>query len=218
MLVVDDQPAHRFILNEQLKILGVRAVVVSSGAQALQVIEQQAIRLVLLDCYMPEISGYEVARRIRAREPGPDYLPIIALSVQSGPAHQKRCMDSGMDGVLKKPLYLDALRNLLQLWLDHEPSPATRSVAHYDAAMLQSLYREALEKDLAALQGAISRADFPEASHRAHRIKGAGLMMGAQAIAEAAKATEQAIGAKADDTTLWDAIAQLLQAIEHWYH
>ncbi|WP_248800132.1 response regulator [Pseudomonas sp. MWU13-2105] len=214
---MDDQPAHRFILNEQLKILGIRAVVVSSGAQALQVIEQQPIRLLLLDCYMPEINGYEVARRIRARERGPEYLPIIALSVQSGPAHQKRCMDSGMDGVLKKPLYLDALRNLLQLWLDHEPSPAARPVPHYDAAMLQSLYREALEKDLATLQGAVSRADFAEASHRAHRIKGAGLMMGAQAIAETAKVLEQAIGARAGELTMRDAVAQLQQSIEDWY-
>ncbi len=166
---------------------------------------------------MPEISGYEVARRIRARERGSNYLPIIALSVQSGSAHQKRCMDSGMDGVLKKPLYLDALRNLLQLWLDHEPSSATRPVPHYDVAMLQSLYREALEKDLAALRDAVTRADFPEASHRAHRIKGAGLMMGAQAIAEAAKMLEQAIGAQVSGTPTWGAIERLRQAIEHWY-
>ncbi|MEF9672610.1 response regulator [Pseudomonas sp. PCH446] len=158
---MDDQPAHRFILNEQLKILGIRAVVVSSGAQALKAIEQQPIRLMLLDCYMPQISGYEVARRIRARERGPNYLPIIALSVQSGPAHLKRCMDSGMDGVLKKPLYLDALRNLLQLWLDHEPSPPARPVSHYDAAMLQSLYREALEKDLATLRRQSPVQTFP---------------------------------------------------------
>lgn len=214
---MDDQSAHRFILNEQLKILGIRAVLVSSGAQALMAIEQQPIRLMLLDCYMPEISGYEVARRIRARERGSAYLPIIALSVQSGPAHQKRCMDSGMDGVLKKPLYLDALRNLLQLWLDHEPSPAARPVPHYDAVMLQALYREALEKDLAALRDAVTHADFPEASHRAHRIKGAGLMMGAQAIAETAKALEQALAAQACDTPLWSAIAQLRQAVEQWY-
>ena len=73
-----------------------------------------------MDCHMPEMDGYETTRRIRQREASPNLprVPIIAISAATDAVHLKRCMDSGMDSVLKKPLRLDELRSMLGLWLD----------------------------------------------------------------------------------------------------
>ena len=213
VLVVDDQPAQRVLLRGQLERLGVDSVAAASGAQALQALAQQRVGIVLLDCCMPQLSGYEVARKIRERECGPDYLPIIALSVESSWTHLEQCMDCGMDGALMKPLHLDKLRNLLHVWLGQKTLLPTRpAVVSYDPLLLASMYHRDLKTELASLHGAVARMDLAEVSYRAHRIKGIGLLIGAQAIVEEATALEWAGGAKASEMAV-RAVERLHQAI-----
>ncbi|MDZ4360213.1 MAG: ATP-binding protein, partial [Variovorax sp.] len=126
VLVVEDHPGNQFIIAEQLRTLGYEARIEADGAAALAALEPpHSFALVLMDCHMPGMSGYEATRRIREREreAGASHLPVIAISAATDLAHLEKCMDSGMGGVLKKPLRLDELSSMLQLWLGTAPAP-----------------------------------------------------------------------------------------------
>lgn len=74
--------------------------------------------MVLLDRNLPDIDGYALARTIRQEEAARKTrrVPIIAISAESGEAHREQCFDSGMDGVLGKPLRLEMLQNAIATW------------------------------------------------------------------------------------------------------
>ncbi|HEY4316230.1 MAG TPA: transporter substrate-binding domain-containing protein, partial [Herbaspirillum sp.] len=122
ILVVEDHPGNRMVLHQQLTQLGYRFTMVEDGLSALEQTARQSFALMLLDCYLPDIDGYAVASRQRAREAsqtGPDgggHLPIIAISAAVDQEHLDACMRSGMDGTLRKPLRLAALENMLNGW------------------------------------------------------------------------------------------------------
>lgn len=80
--------------------------------------EENYYDVILLDCNLPDIDGYEVARRIRAFESaqGLERTPIVAISALSGSAHQQKCLDSGMQALLTKPLRLSCLSSMLMRW------------------------------------------------------------------------------------------------------
>jgi two-component system, NarL family, sensor histidine kinase EvgS len=200
VLVVEDHPGNQFIISEQLRELGVNAEIVSEGNTALAAIRQQSFALVLMDCHMPDMSGYETTRRIREREKDGRHIPIIAISAATDSAHLTKCLDSGMDGVLKKPLRLDELRGMLQLWLGEAAQPA-RSDGHtvLSPADLRALYKASMKEDMAALQATFAGGDLHRAAQLAHRIKGAALMADAGAVGLYAEALEAALESDAQD-------------------
>ncbi|GGA28268.1 hypothetical protein GCM10010981_16300 [Dyella nitratireducens] len=194
ILVVEDHPQNRFVLVEQLKTLGVEPVGVHDGFEALTEIERQSPALILMDCHMPGMDGYETTRRIRQREAerSAPHVPIIAISAASDAQHLKRCMDSGMDGVLKKPLRIEELQSMLQVWLE-QPShmadePADTNVEPTD---IRALYQTSMAEDIQAIEQAMKDQNAEEVAHFAHRIKGAALMLAAQESADAADRLEQ---------------------------
>ncbi|MFC3650397.1 ATP-binding protein [Dyella humi] len=220
VLVVEDHPQNRFIMAEQLRALGVETMLVPDGRAAIETIGQQHIALVLMDCHMPEMDGYETTRRIRQRETRLKLprVPVIAISAATDAAHLKRCMDSGMDSVLKKPLRLDELRSMLGLWLDRlpqtEPSIA-RAVADNPAIDMFELYKASIEEDAQALEDALAREDRDNAIHFAHRIKGAALMINADGMAQAAGHVEE-LAKAANDTIAVEALQELQKEIAKW--
>lgn len=200
VLVVEDHPGNQFIISEQLKELGVSSKIVPNGNAALALIQQQSFALVLMDCHMPEMSGYETTRRIREIERDGTHIPIIAISAATDSAHLTKCMDSGMDGVLKKPLRLDELRGMLQLWLGEVP-PSASNVNHESLSPvdLRALYKVSMKEDMTALQAAFADSDRHRAAQLAHRIKGAALMADAGATALYAEALEATLETDAQE-------------------
>jgi two-component system sensor histidine kinase EvgS len=206
VLVVEDHPQHRSVLMEQLKTLGVASIGLHDGIEALADVEREPPSLILMDCHMPGLDGYEATRRIRQREAeqGLPHVPIIAVSAVSDAQHMKRCMDAGMDGVLKKPLRLEELRSILQIWLD--PSPPSPHVAREPIGTpaiptdIRVLYQVSMDEDIQAAEQAIQGRNAEALAHFAHRIKGAALMLGAQAATDAAHQLEQ----EARSTTVLD--------------
>lgn len=148
---------------------------------------------------MPDIDGYTVAERIRARESGTGaHTPILAISSATDDEHRQRVMASGMVGMLTKPIREEVLRDLLALWCDsavaaqaHTPTPM--SAAADAGGDLWSIYLESLDDDLERLARAIAVADLEATRHAAHRIKGAALALEQTAIAERAGALEAAL-------------------------
>ncbi|HUB91819.1 MAG TPA: response regulator [Dyella sp.] len=196
ILVVEDHPQSRFILLEQLKTQGVEPVGLSDGAAALAEVARQRPALILMDCHMPDMDGYETTRRIRQREAeqGLPPVPIIAISSASDARHLTMCVDSGMDGVLKKPLRPEELRAILQVWLEQAPHQADEAAVARDESPnigLRALYQASMAEDILAIEQAIKRRQGEEIAHFAHRMKGAALMLGAREMADAADRLEQ---------------------------
>ncbi len=118
LLIVDDHETVRASLQDQCEALGCVAILAGTGENALRHIAQDQVHMVLLDCNLPDIDGYSLAQMIRQEEAArkAPHVPIIAISADSGDVHKMRCLESGMDGVLGKPLRLDALREIIDLW------------------------------------------------------------------------------------------------------
>lgn len=114
ILVVDDQAANRTVMTLQLESLGHRVTTCDDGRQAEALLMQQTFDLVLTDCQMPVMSGYQLAQRVRAREgERGGYQVIVGCTASAFSDEQVRCLRSGMDAVLIKPLTLQDLRGML---------------------------------------------------------------------------------------------------------
>ncbi|HEX4870372.1 MAG TPA: 7TM diverse intracellular signaling domain-containing protein [Moraxellaceae bacterium] len=128
VLVVEDNAVNRTVITGMLNQLGIRPRVAVNGAEALQVLDTGAddIDLVLMDCEMPELDGYEATRRWRAleRERQRRHLPVIALTAHALPEDRMRCLRAGMDDYLTKPVMLEALSARLSAWRPGPRAPA----------------------------------------------------------------------------------------------
>lgn len=115
VLVVEDNPLNQRIIVCMLDKLGMDSTVVDNGLLALQALRNQTYNIVLMDCQMPVMDGYESVQRIRAGEAGEQaiHLPIIAVTANAMPEDVHRCESAGFDMHIAKPVTLDAIRNAL---------------------------------------------------------------------------------------------------------
>jgi signal transduction histidine kinase/DNA-binding response OmpR family regulator len=212
ILVVDDHPNNRQVIQRQLEELNCNAVLAADGPSALALLETRQFPLVLLDCYLPGMDGYQVARTIRAREQGNGrHQPIIAISAAVDTGHVQRCMESGMDGVLKKPLRLNELQSIVEAWCDvelalreHPPSPSASDPVE--------LFRDTAQLDLAEIERALESGDFDMLARYIHRMKGAALIAGEPMIAEASERMEEILrSASAGDRAMLDSVCSELR-------
>ena len=134
LLVVEDNPVNQKVLMRQLDRLGYRADAVSNGLEALAVVHSVPYDGILLDCQMPEMDGYEAARRIRELEsrqalPGSGrpagvegrgnpsrHLVIIAITAHALAGDREKCLQAGMDDYIAKPVRIEELREKLEQW------------------------------------------------------------------------------------------------------
>ncbi|HEY0947469.1 MAG TPA: ATP-binding protein [Opitutaceae bacterium] len=124
VLVVEDNPVNRKVLGAQLDQLGCRHTMVVNGAEALSALQEEPLPdVVLMDCHMPGLDGWEATRRLRAWSGEPDAppsrrraaaLPVIALTAAVLPGERRNCIESGMNAVIGKPIKLTDLQSALQ--------------------------------------------------------------------------------------------------------
>lgn len=186
ILVVDDSATSRVVIEKQLKKLGCGVATAQDGNSGLAAMQDGEFDLVLLDCQMPDMSGYDVAKIFRRREREEElaHTPIIAISAETDTAHMQLCLDSGMDGVLGKPLPVDELKKMLSLWCDVDVSSAApMNIDDMRSVDLTMLFRTTSLEDFAVLQTAMNEADMALVGRLAHRMKGAALTMAAAEIA-----------------------------------
>jgi CheY-like chemotaxis protein/HPt (histidine-containing phosphotransfer) domain-containing protein len=115
ILLAEDNSTNRDVGLAQLKKLGYEATVVNNGAEAVRALEQGSYDLVLMDCEMPVMDGFEATHRIRASQ-HPD-VPIIAVTADAMPADRDRCLSEGMNDYISKPVELEHLEQVLLKWL-----------------------------------------------------------------------------------------------------
>ncbi|AKZ63844.1 DNA-binding protein [Herbaspirillum hiltneri N3] len=185
ILVVDDSATSRVVIEKQLKKLGCDVATAQDGNSGLAAMQDGEFDLVLLDCQMPDMSGYDVAKIFRRREQEEElvHTPIIAISAETDTAHMQLCLDSGMDGVLGKPLPVDELKKMLSLWCDVDVSAAApMNIDDLRSVDLRALFRTTSLEDFAVLQASATEADMASVGRLAHRMKGAALTMAAADI------------------------------------
>jgi len=116
LLVAEDNPINQEVIIEVLRELGYEADVVENGRLALEALLQTPYPLVLMDCQMPELDGYQAARAIRVREAGGRRLPIIAVTAHALVGERDRAIAAGMDDYITKPLNPTLLREAIERW------------------------------------------------------------------------------------------------------
>lgn len=118
VLVAEDHPTNRLVLQKQLKALGIHADFAEDGQQAWANLQMKNYGLLLTDCHMPNMDGYTLAEKIRLsdqfKEPE---LPVIALTASVLDADKKKCIEAGMNDVITKPATIEMLRQTLSEWL-----------------------------------------------------------------------------------------------------
>jgi PAS domain S-box-containing protein len=113
VLVVDDYPLNRLVATTIVEHLGYHVDGANSGAEALTALKSTRYDVVLMDCLMPVMDGYQTTRRIRQLEGPHRHTPIVALTASSTTGERERCLGAGMDDYISKPFDPAALSNAL---------------------------------------------------------------------------------------------------------
>ncbi len=116
VLVAEDNEINRRVLAGMLRRVGCQPTFAVDGREALQLVQQKVFAMVLMDCQMPEMDGFEATRRMRALGGAFVNLPIIALTANVLPADREACLQAGMNDFLGKPVKLDVLRAAILRW------------------------------------------------------------------------------------------------------
>lgn len=218
VLVVDDHPVNRTLLVHQVNLLGYACVSCDNGFDALTRWERGDIALVMTDCNMPRMSGYDLSRSIRSREgEGHARTPVIACTANALAGEAETCFAAGMDDYLVKPVQLARLMAVLDRWV---PLPESRhlpldeavpaeapgaeapidleALAVFGAADAEArrrtlgVFRRVNDADAQQLRRAFDTRDLDAVNALAHRMKGAAKAVGARSLAELAERIERA--------------------------
>jgi PAS domain S-box-containing protein len=211
ILIAEDQLVNQKVLLYQLQELGYSADAVSSGWQVLEALEGGAYDLILMDCQMPELDGYETTAEVRRREGPSAHTPIIAVTAHAFESDREKCLSAGMDDYISKPVNPQTLKIILERWL----SPNSRGVAPDasradDVARLEDiiapsvlasfraatsgnddnpvralldLYLRETRPQLDGLSEALARRDARALQQTAHGIKGSSASLGIDKMA-----------------------------------
>jgi CheY-like chemotaxis protein len=108
--------------------IGCKADVVANGREAIEALGRIHYHLVLMDCQMPEMDGYEATKQIRQLETNGHHIPVIALTANASVDERTRCLSIGMDDYLSKPVRFNELASTVKRWLpvDGSSNPSNR--------------------------------------------------------------------------------------------
>ncbi len=118
VLVVEDNRLNQKVVMLLLERLGMAAEIAKNGIEALDAVKRQRYSIILMDCHMPEMDGFEATEEIRKYEAhSGTYTPIIAVTALTTPEDRQRCLAVGMDDYLPKPIERDLLKAKIDQWL-----------------------------------------------------------------------------------------------------
>lgn len=220
ILAAEDVAANQKVIEQLLMHAGYRCVVVGNGREALDTLSRETFDLVLMDCQMPEMDGYEATRALREREEDGRHLPVIAMTASVMKRDRERCFEAGMDDFLPKPITRAELHAILQQWLEPaslphaapestvstvdaaKPEPTAPPVrldylqeyAEGDNTFLHTLMHTFLEendKHFANLCDAITDGNASRVAFEAHALKNGALSLKADRLSDIALKLEE---------------------------
>ncbi len=183
LLLVEDHALNRTVVSRQLAALGASVSTAADAPAALQIQASEPCGMVLLDCVLGDISGYELAKLLRRQEQEQQRPPamLVALSANDAPAHVQRCRDCGMDAVLYKPLDTRQLLSVLGLGGTFGAVPDPSPMTGDDPMWLH--YLRAVLEEQQAISDALRAHDGKRLRHHAHRLAGVLRMLGQPSLA-----------------------------------
>ncbi|HEX5805445.1 MAG TPA: response regulator [Macromonas sp.] len=216
VLLVEDNDTNQELAQELLAQVGIQADVAANGAEALAWLARKDFGLVLMDCQMPVMDGYEATRRLR-QELGLTRLPVVAMTANALAGEREKCLAAGMNDYLDKPIHTQRFYATLMHWLapgrwpeqpgEEAAAPASDVLAQLDRAGAlmrmgqdEALYERLLQRfaereaDAAErLQALLAGRRQEDAQRLVHNIKGLAGNIGAQALAQACRVLEGAL-------------------------
>jgi CheY-like chemotaxis protein/anti-sigma regulatory factor (Ser/Thr protein kinase) len=201
ILLAEDNPTNQVVAMGMLRKLGYEDVeLAADGKQAWQRALQEHFDLLLMDCQMPEMDGYEATRRLRAAGCS---APIVAMTASAIKGDRERCLEAGMNDYLTKPIDLKVLRSVLARWTGPQPSRLT-DLPSFQAEAMHSrfggdteleqvaldTFRQSTPPLLAKMRAALESGNRQQVQLLAHSAKGAGLMVAAERYAALAAILE----------------------------
>ncbi|HYO97544.1 MAG TPA: response regulator [Polyangiaceae bacterium] len=220
-LVVEDNEFNMALISRALSGIGCVVDGAPSGMEALAQLANDDYDVVLMDCHMPQMDGFDTTREIRRRERGRERMPIIAVTAGGVPGMRRTCLSAGMDDYIAKPFSLATLRARVAYWITRSrdsqkappdapttiPAPNQDSAAHLDLSRLIELaddagsptivveltqiFLEDITRRLRSLAEAAANADLNACLSLAHAIKGACGNFGAVRMATLAEEIEK---------------------------
>jgi CheY-like chemotaxis protein/HPt (histidine-containing phosphotransfer) domain-containing protein len=218
VLVAEDQPSGRNVIRRQLSKLGIDPLIVNDGQQAYDVYLAEPVDLIITDCHMPNVNGFELTRMIRRIESGTEkHIPILAFTANALKGEAEFCFAAGMDAYIVKPASLaqlsakisELLGAAASIPVDRRPERAlvgiagagidyqalARMVGEDDEAELRSIVLEYLATagvTFVRARAALERGDAAELAEAGHAGKGSALNVCAAELAESWRALEEA--------------------------
>ena len=226
VLVVDDHPANRLLMCQQLGYLGHRFTTEHDGAAGFKTWKEGTFDLVIADCNMPVMNGYDLTRAIRQYEQASQQRPctVLGFTANAQPEERQRCAMAGMDDCLFKPISLTLLSQHLAALVPLDTGneafnlESLNALSGGDNERKQRLLEELLRsngQDLKALMHLPDNGDLKPFADIAHRIKGAARIVGAAQLIKHCEILEHAspsnlIQARNDVQAAMQALEQVL--------
>ena len=128
ILIAEDVDVSREVMEGLLANVGLTVRFARNGVEALKAVQDKRPDLILMDCHMPVMDGYEATRRLRTKH-GARNLPIIALTANATAADQERCLEAGMNAHVAKPIRMDVLyERMVACFSDYNPTTPSSEV------------------------------------------------------------------------------------------
>ncbi|MGZ3158005.1 MAG: response regulator [Burkholderiaceae bacterium] len=216
VLIADDNIVNQQVAMHILEKLGCQTDIANNGQEAIAMHALHAYDLILMDCQMPVMDGYQATRAIRAQETDA-HIPIIAVTAFTMQGERDRCLAAGMDDFLAKPIRLSTIREALGRWLhsstvdqpeDRDEFASMQKMFGADFAELATLYLTDSPKRITSLTEAVTEKNPARIAAVAHSLSGSCASIGATALADICKELE--IQSKAEQL---DNIAEMLSEI-----
>jgi signal transduction histidine kinase/CheY-like chemotaxis protein/HPt (histidine-containing phosphotransfer) domain-containing protein len=234
LLLAEDHPVNRTVLTHQLDLVGFHTDTADDGQDAFEKYLSGRYALVMTDLNMPRMDGYELARAIRRHEEehGLARTPVVALTANVTQGELAKCAEAGMDDFAAKPTTIPVLASKLHRWLPALDWPVPETVpdagesgAVLDSAVLVDLtggepgfaasmlddFVETSRRDMRELADAAAAHDHEQMRRQAHRLVGAGRVVGAVELVALAKQIEDGAAAGSDE---WARVGSLVERLE----
>lgn len=217
VLVAEDNMVNQQLFKEQLALLGCTARIADDGVQALQMLSEETIDVVLTDLNMPRLDGYVLAQIVRGRWPD---MPIVAVTANTTVEEHRRCMALGIHAVVSKPLSLNGLAKVLaqvaEPCMTRSPDAGDGKTTHADFEISQAvidIFLASCKTSIDVLTDSLARRDTTAMLAELHALKGALGVVQLRKLVQQCSTLEQQIYAN-DLTSVNTGLDILIEALK----